>query len=592
MQHRKFILALLIAGCTSLAKAQEDYAWLEDDWRPTEAPVAIINNELVTEEDLFLWQVLQEQRPESVRVQVGEMALLQAQNPQALRKAVESLSETRILAYTPQAEWDLSQEVVEKASRIAAGRVALVVFADLMVRPDVVVTDYDIANYYRQNLERYSEPALIEALALRMPINDPLNPDDRAAGRQRAVDLRRQALTAGGLRALRESHPELPDLEPITVREGEEDIPPEIEAALFRLASSKISSPQLLQEYVVLYEVLSRSPETQVPLEYVAEEITDRLERRIFGQQMQYKLGELVRQTRPINRARHFSVLEDEMMLLQVGDYILTKGEFLKLYPEYQGLIGKTPDSLNAIIDSIIRGEVVTQYLREEGLLAAPRYERALELAREAVYARNAARQLMREANPGEQEIAQYADANRETLAPGYSRYVWKLEARPRQPDELGPMRRSELQDVIMQRMQPLVTEAERLLEERARISGEVAYVSPQFVLSRLIGAQPGEYVITFNRLGEFTPVQADQRLGIDFSTVEVGDFTTLRRMNDGSVVGYYLADQKAIPAPEREELLRRARQALVRQAAYGPAEKELDRIRARGLYEWRVELD
>ncbi|MDK2972363.1 MAG: peptidyl-prolyl cis-trans isomerase [Candidatus Sumerlaeota bacterium] len=585
------LLAAVAAGVLLLpgqAPAVPDYPFLEELWRPdANVPVATFDGEIIDQEEIFLWQVIQGKGALVARLATQEGTDARALRP--LADAVRDLVQARLLAEEAHAAGIVEPWYEEKGSRVLAAPAGIMVLADLVVRPDVVVEEEDILHFYQENRDRYLQPAEGEVVRLRIPLADIGEPAERDVAVKRASDLRAQAIVnPDGLAGILRSHPELALEKPagaaLPVVRGDGKLRRDVEDQLFRLRISQISQPTVLPDGVYLYELRARTEPTLRPYAQVREEIAARLARRFFRQQLDYRVADAMEEVRPVNRVSSYALLEDEMELLQVGSFLMTKGEFRTLFPDVDKLRkGRPTKELIAKTRFVVESETVTQILTEEGFVAHPRYETARELGAVLAAARKA-RELPREiAEPTPEELRAYAEAHRDELAPAWSSIVWRLVATPRAPEELGSSERAALAAEMQNTLSGYIAESTRLMVDRVKLNGPTAYVSPQFVVERVIDPDHTEFTVAFERVGELTAARAQEAYSLDLAALPVGAFSPALPRGDGTVVAYYRADRAEQAPPADEVLMERAATAWKRDVAENPARQKLAQIEASG---------
>jgi hypothetical protein len=595
LEGRGFLpLALLLALLAGRLCALPDYPFIEETWRPDRGVVvATFDGEAITQEDVFLWQAIRGRDP-----MVARLASQSGVDARALRplvEAVRDLAEARLLAREAIEAGAVEPWYREKGSRVLAAPIAFMVFADLVVRPEVTVATDDLLHYYRTNRARFEVPAEVDAVRIRIPLPNPEDSEQRTAALIRADALRAEAIRGGGVTELLARYPDLAVEQPVgaTMRlvRGRGPEWRNTMDEVFRMAVSQISTPLVHGDGVYLYEVLNRRPARARPFEEVREEIQARLARRFFRQQLEFHIQRVVEAALPINRVRHYALLEDEMELVLVGGFVLTKGEFATLFPdETANESGRRPSRpLTAATRLVVECEAVTQYLAANGFDSHRGYVRARELAGVLAAARKALKLEREVPEPTPDDLRAFVQANRDELAPEWTSFLWKLTATPKEARDLGPTERAAIAARMQALLDDVVREAERLLEDRARINGPIVYVSPQFVVERVVRPDQGDFTVTFERAGDFTAAQARRTWSVDLESIAVGRFTPPLPRGDGTVVALYRADQAERAATDEAELLARARTAWRRDLAENPAREKLAELERQGRFRMMV---
>jgi len=587
-------LALLIGiGGTGAALAQQpDLLWTQTRWRPDRATVlAVMQGESIDQESVYLWQLVNGRDPLVARV--ADTGLDQPSVRRPLEEAIRDYAVARLLAREAGTVPMTRVDLAGKASRVFAGDAAMVAYADLMIAPGIRVAPADVRHYYRTNPDLFVRPARVEVLELMISVNPAEGEAAFQSAINRANELRQRALTADGLLPVLEEHPELSTQSPIgrtrVLREVDRGVPAELWADLNALRVSQISQPIRTATAVMLYELVDRVPERRRSLEDVYPEIVRTLERKSYITQLEVALRNERSDARPLNQMQFYHLLEPEMTLLRVRGVSITRGEFDAMFPQYaDGEDAERRRGRQRMANYIIRGETMAQALERERLLSAPLYQNALSVARTRVQADVRARALEAEFELSDDDLRAFVEANPERFAPDRTRFVWQLEFAPTAGPTMSMAERDRLMGEGAELIAEIAETAERLLDDRAGITGDVAFTSPQLVVNRLIPGDPDlPYTVTFRQFGELTPWDARER-GIAFDGWEIGDFTEPLLQADGRVIAYYAADEVEQSAPSMSRQMNAAREVLLRDAGRYAARQRIEDLERTGSFSFR----
>ncbi len=583
---------LVLGGWHSMAPAAPNLAIFRDTWQPDPyTAIATVGGEAIDEQDVYLWLELTGGDPLLVRDWKSPANALDASS--ALETTVRSMLESRILSEMPEAAEFESTVSLDKARRILAAPAAFMLFGEKLVKPRVQISAMDVAQYYRQHEDLYAAPERAVVRRLRVPIEDIVDLEQINDARRLAEQYREEAMEKGGLYAILQKHQELL-LEPsagatFTVRRGQGDVDERIEEEVFGLLTNQISRPIETRAGIFVYEVISRSESNHRPLGEVEDEIRSVLLPRFYAQQFDLELQKAIKNAYPMNRAEYFHALEPEMEVATVRGWSMTKGEFLELYPEFRNkAVGRTPTALVKKVKDLIRAEVAAQELGAFGLLDEPEYENALELAEQMILARQTIKTRLASINPTDEQLDQYINLHRDELAPTSDRTIWKLVSRSENPRGLTRAQQTALVAEMLSFQQEKVAEAIRLINDRVSVSGPSAFVYPEQVVRRLLPTEAAEFTTNFDMAGIFTAHEAREQLGLDFGAYQIGQFTPPKRELDGSVVTYYVAEERARPEPDTAEVRERAREMLIENATRLPARKRVQELEESGKLVWK----
>jgi hypothetical protein len=557
-------------------------------YRGSDEVLAVWNGKDITEEDLFLFQVTALRDPyvaldwqEAVRArETGRL--------EALRKAILGMIVTQEIAEKdPRAAQFRALPSLDLGARLLAGLYSRTAWTDAVVRSTVTVEPVDIAYHYRKNWRDFATPERTRTLRARVEVPQPVTPQSFLEARTRAEELRRQALKAGGLRAVLDQNPDLiadTGAAPIVIERGGGEVEPEVEAAAFATVIGEISLPVETPGAVFLLEVIDREPAQIPPLTEVASEIEEVILPRILSVRSEYMLAKARRKARPIDRSPYFANSPDDGVIFRVRDTEMTRGQFTELFP---GVVGDPEKPNELLVRSAVAGaimnEVATQELERAGLLGATEFARAFEYGRTIIVA-DAVRAVARaQADPTDEEAEAYLAKHRDELLPEARRVLWEWKLEPRRPTRLSEEARQALSLVMRGLLQQLVEDARLALDDRNTIVGGGTLMDPEPVFQRLSELQDDRVRVNFAAVGEHTPASALSTFNVEIGDLGRGDFSEVRRRPDGSVVVYYVAEVRPAAAVTNAQLLDSARGALTFLAADYPFMQRLEADEAAG---------
>ncbi len=558
-----------------------------DDWTPDPyRGLAVVRGDLIDEQEVYIWLLLKGGDPLTVRDR--ENPDDGANTASQVERAIYDLLETRVIAEMPEADEYQPGIDAEKARRIVSAPAAFHAFAERTVRTRVQVTPIDIARFYREHPERYGEPETVVLRMLRVPYANP-SLEARDAALEEAARVRREAVLRGGLQSLLRDNEQYRTDSPgetTVVRRGRGDVTETLEDQAFRLEVTQIGTPLAETTGVYLMEVLERRPSTEIPVHTVAREIREILFPSHYAEQFDVIVRERLREKFARDRTDYYHLLSDDMEYLGVGDFELTKGEFLALYPEYRSVsTRKVPRAMQRTAREILRGQLVIQYgagARNDFYLDA------LDLSEALIRAEFAQRHVRASIEPGEADVRTWLENNREEIAPSYDRTVWRLSTSPRNPasmtaDELLDAARG---DVVVHRT--IAREGAGELAERAELTGENAYAFPEQIVRRLIRDTAPELNFLFQVEGVYSASEARESLGLDFTRMTPGSFSDPRSIGNGTVVTYYVGEQLPREQLPEEILLELAAQSYVDNLLRTRARQRIHDMESDGRLRWK----
>ncbi len=558
-----------------------------DDWTPDPyRGLAVVRGDLIDEQEVYVWLLLKGGNPLIVRDRSNSSD--GANTSTQVERVIYDMLETRIVAEMPEADEYQPGIDTGKARRILAAPAAFHAFAERSVRPTVEVSPVDIARFYRDHPERYGEPETVVLRVLRVPYANP-SIEARDAALREAARIRDEAVRRGGLRAVLDDNEQYrvgAPGESLVVRKGRGDATETVESQAFRLEVTQIGTPLAETTGATLVEVLERRPASAVPVQAVAPEIRDILFPPHYEKQFDVVVRERLREEFARDRTDYFHLLADDMEYLGVGDFTLTKGEFLSLYPEYARVTTrKVPGAMRRDAREILRGQLVVQYgagARNDFYLDA------LDLAETLVRAEFAQRHVRASLEPDETDVRAWLDDHREDIAPSYDRTVWRLTTTPRNPSAMTEAELAEAarQGVALHRTVARDTAAE--LAERAGLTGASAYAFPDQIVRRLVRESAPETDFLFEVDGVYSASRARESLGLDFERMTPGTLSDPRSTGDGTVVTWYVGEERPREELPDDVLMELAAEAYVDNLLRTRARRRINDMESDGSLRWK----
>ncbi len=551
----------------------------------------------VTEADLFLFSVLlQGLDPELV----ADWRELTEGQKRSLREMIDLYLQFRINAGLADREsfrpFTGDPELAERATRLQAGRAAMVVWADTIVRESIDIFPEDILYAFKENREEYVEEATARVRRLRVPLEANATTEQREAALSRAEQLRDRARRGDGLEPLLAEDPSLlidPPGRIVVISESEEDLDPRIVEAAFDLGISQISEPIRTAGGYVLLEVVDRTEGERADLRALLPEILADLEDSFLPRQFDYLMLQTLIDTRPINRARLYPFMPDDAEILRVRDVAITRAEYRRLYPE---TIGDPEDPNRRVIEDTIwqlmLGETVTRQLDLEGLAGDPFYRAGLDMAGDLVRSAERLRAIRAELDPTEEEVLAYLDENREDIELGPALDTWMMMVRVADDVNVGVGEVDALRIIMRSYLDGLVREAERMIEDRRQIAAERGYLEPERVIDVLAEPTDRRLRTRFRNMGLVTRDNATRELGVEYEELELGRFSEPIITRDGSLVAYYVSEEVPLPPAPQEELEERAREQLIIELSIRDIREQLEQWKEDGEIRYAEELE
>lgn len=454
-----------------------------------------------------------------------------------------------------------------RGQRILAGGAAQLLWADKVVRDTIRVFPEDVIHQFKTNKAEYTAPASATVRRLRVPTAGAATLATRTQALSVALALRERARQGGGLEPLLRENPEWlmdPPGRLMTLSRATPNIDPQIVDEVFTLSVSQISRPIQTPAGYILLEVVERREAQQVQMSAVLPAIKADLVDRLLPQQHQYLLFKRYIKSYPIDRSRLYEFMPGDADILSVGEFALTVDEFNRLFPD---LVGdpNAPNKLGIAAKTleIITAEIAARDLEKRGLIGDPFYQQASEMAGKLFRSSQYIRAERAKVNPTEAEVKSFLLHNPEKIMPGPTKVVWSLRLTSRGEG----MNRQELEtlQILMQNtLGGTVQEARKMLAEaRAALKPEET-IEPDKVLRGISQPSDSRMRLKIESVGAFSNFDAQANLGIPYEALVLGEVTSPFPLRDGSVVSYFVSEEREPKKIPEAQLLKAARTQLI----------------------------
>jgi hypothetical protein len=582
---RKFavVAALVLMMQTNPAPA----AVPDPTYRGSSAVLATVGQRTISESDLYLFNLM---TGRDALVAKGWQKAAESGDFVQLAKVrveLQNMITAQMLAASPGAKSPLAMAAGTKGARLLAGEVAKVVWMDESLANSVAIHEEDIAYEFRKNWREYALPETLRLRRLRIPVEEPVSAGTVDAARDKARALAEQARLEGGLMQILDAHPEYvadQGSREVIIERGETRTDPQLQQALFALRVSQISDPIEAGNAIYVYELLERG-EARIPsIAEVRGDITAQLNENYIPQVFAYRVAKAARKSRAINRGNMYRFLPEDVELLSVRNFNMTKGEFAELFPRITG-----PEdaprvrAISAAVNHMLVGEIVTQELEKDRAANSTMYAQALKIADTWISAEQVRAKAIAEADPTEEEVVAAIEENREKITPKGAKLLWKFALEPRRTRGMSEGEKSTMRVVSAGVLADYTRQARQQLLEREQIAGKLILESPDPVIANLPPPPDESLKIDFKKLGAFEPAVALEDIGVDLSEYSPGEFTPIVERLDGGAVCYYIGGELPPRVLDEEELLAAARTWLIDRAADAPIEKRIEEMEESG---------
>lgn len=583
MKRFAFVAALLLMMQGRPAPA----AVPDPTYRGSSAVLVTVGQRSITERDLYLFQLMTGRdalvaKGWEVAAQSGDLVQLAK-----VRVELENMIMAQMLAASPGAKSPLTMSSGTKGARLVAGEVAKVVWMDESLSNGVAIHEEDIAYEYRKNWKEYALPETLRLRRLRVPVEEPASAGTVEAARDKARALAEQARLEGGLKGILDQHPEYiadQGSREIVIERGEVRTDPQLQQALFALRVSQISDPIEAGNAIYVYELLDRG-ESRIPsIAEVREDIMAQLQVNYVPQVFAYRVAKAAEKSRAINRGNMYVHLPEDVELLAVRDFNLTKGEFAELFPRITGPEdAPRTRAIQAAVNHMLLGEIVTQELEKDRAANSSMYAQALKIADTWISAEQVRAKAIAEADPTEDEVKAAVEEHREKITPKGAKILWSFAVEPRKTRGLSEGEKATLRVVSAGVLVDYTRQAEQQLREREQIAGKLILESPDPVIANLPPPPDETLKVDFKKLGSFEPAVALEDIGVDLTQYSPGEFTPVVERPDGGAICYYIGGELPPRVLDEEELLAAARTWLIEHAADTPIAERIKEMEASG---------
>jgi parvulin-like peptidyl-prolyl isomerase len=389
------ILIAVVVAVTGRSRGSETTCpLLSRDYQPRLGTVLMTSaGQNIDAEDLFLFMVAKEKDP--LLLSRYEEAK-DSKTKQELRKEVEQYLEEMAFMRSiaakagAGAEWDTFDDVW---LRVALHPIYELVWVDKYVRGNVKIAPEDVQKYYNEHKADYAVPEKVIAdyVFLRSP--DSLTEVERNKVKERLEQVRSEVVKGKNFdeaRKISEVAPGAKERGVLEIAQGEE---PQV---LFTVASALkiggISEVIDAKDGFYLLRVKEKREKSYRPIETVKEDIGNKiLFCKFLRFQYNYELEKLQKEYRPKMDLGNFEYYDDDYVVVQVGDFEVTKRVFWKLYP---GII--KPDFAFDVETLFRRGqrmvdlELIAQDCERRGLSGDERIARGKTICRDMIAAAKA----------------------------------------------------------------------------------------------------------------------------------------------------------------------------------------------------------
>lgn len=304
--------------------------------------------------------------------------------------------------------------------------------------------------------------------------------------------------------------------------------------------------------------------------EAVRDDIYNEIYPKLLRQQLALAKQEAAKERYPINRANYLALLAPEVVILDVGDFELTREEFFEVYPrgkEGPFRFKNVPDYITNRVEDIMHSESMIQELQEQSKLNQSWFSKAQEIGTDIfltqVYLANPI-----DVQPTQEELELYVSDNREELFPSVNYIIWSLESDS-----------SRFLNETIQR-------ATQLFEERVAVAGEEAYALPNLVINRLL-SDDNQGKTTFTQQPTLTAPEINEQYGITKSNLNIGTFTDTRVLPSGRIQSIYFAGTRRRTPPSQAQFFELAAEKIREDFLYSDVQDKITNAENNGTLSW-----
>ena len=566
------LLAAALVAAAGLAQAALTAPLLKEaKFRGGNEVVATAPGISITEADLFHYMVLT--GVGDVRDVVGWKKLSEPQKV-FIHAVLDLMIYTELVQpkyQTPANAEDVALEI--KGEEVTAYPAYRFLWGDIFAREKMRIFPEDIVYHFKENPALYTKPETAVVRRLRVPTPSPLSIEARNAALARTQLLRARAAQSGGLAPLLIEDATLlidPPGRTVALTRDMPGVDPQILDEAFALTVSQISRPIQTPSGFILLEVVDHTAEEPVSLEKMTPEIRADLEKLQLGQQYNYQMLKAYMESYPVDRARLFEYMSDDTDLISVGGFSMTVGEFKKVFPDIVG----DPESPNVLAVAgqtfeVITGEIARRDLTKAGYIDDPLLVSCRALAKK-IYRMNQYGRIRRaEVNPTAEELKEFIDSKPAELDPGNMKTVWALRISPRQSGNYTQQQLDTMQILMQNYMTIAMRDAgTKLSAARAEMDAD-AVLDPEVVLRSMTQPTDPRVRLRTESMGEFSKFNSQMVLGVRYDALLMDEFTQPIPLRDGSVVSYFVTEEKPASKLPRAQVEAAARQLYINQKAF-----------------------
>ncbi|MCX8038067.1 MAG: peptidyl-prolyl cis-trans isomerase [Candidatus Sumerlaeia bacterium] len=437
-------------------------------------PLAVCMGRTLTEQDLFLFRLMKrEPRPDLV--DIWEKTARPSEREKLTRdleEAVRAMAQALTLAELgPSRPFQIEDE---KFIRFLKYPVYQMIWIEKILKPSIRIEEIDLIKYYHDHVGDFYKPESVRVRYIFFASSPDASISDREQVEAEAREVHRQLVGGADFVELARMHSDAPS----GVRGGE--LPPlqrgmyfeEFENYAFDLQPGAISPVFRGPGGFYLLQCLERIPESQTPFQAALPKLREAVERKTLSFLYEYQLNRLVMRNRRSLKTWRLREMGFDDVLIEIGLYRMTKGEFLSLFPQVIGEAANLEGGiLAATAGDILRGELVAQIVEREGFGDDPLLQAADSLARKIRTAQNALRaRLAVPVKFSEAALREFYDKNREALGDQPLWRVLQFDAVVRNPYLRHPTQMTALSGELLDLFQKTLDEFQSAFrEERAR---------------------------------------------------------------------------------------------------------------------------
>jgi hypothetical protein len=567
MRHSKWVLmAFVVAVIAGSAWGETACPLLTRDYKPDAAKILITSaSRSIGEEDLFLYLVAGEK--DSLVFAKYEEEKDSAKKKE-LRKEVENdLEDVAFTEYLAaqggeSVGWDGADDL---ALRVKMHPIYELVWTDRYVRNNVKIAPEDIEKYYNDHKEDYALPerVVVEYIFLKSP--EAITEVERNKTKERLQEVRGELMKGKSF----EEAQKISDAAPGAKEEGKTleivygEEPQVLYGAVSGLKVGETSEVIDTKDGFYLLRAKGKREKAYRPLSEVGEEIKNKhLLCRLLRFQYSYELEKLHKEYRPFMDLGNFEHMEDEQVVVQVGDFKLTKRMFWKLYPEVI-----KPD-FRFDIETLFRAgsrmvdlEMIAQDCEKRGLGSDERIARGKQICRAMIVADTVIqRRVAPKLRLTEEEQKTYFEQHAEQFKQEAAKEVYQVWGSLRTEGQRTEPELDFMKKELGQRLNELLKEARTIVNREnkdvgtaqedktgglvARGGRRSAFIDYGKIFKRLTERyRTREFTFSYKSLG-YIRMRDYPQIQRALDKVSLGGFSKIDYYENNAIV-FFLADQK-----------------------------------------------